>query len=227
MTYAPKILDNLLDPETKKQILEALKANGKAAEADTANAVQLVHNAFGGERAAATEIVKEGLQYYLLLTKVTDNTKPFEIKEGTKKKKLKLTIEEIYKNFVLEFPETKNYLDLILKLKAKNFVGESLKKRNTEDITTLLLNEVSSKLKILHEEAVQFVEASSKGFNLDAKKEVVTAEDINHCFEAELLKIKLLSDFTSLKLLEIIRSLYEDKVKLAEEALASLIEGTI
>lgn len=227
MTYAPKILDNLLDPAIKQRILEALKANGKAAEEDINNTVQLVYKAFGGERAAAVEIVNEGFQYYLLLTKVNDNTKPFEINEKPKKKKLKLTTEEIYKNFILGFPETKNYLDLLLKLKAENFVGESFKKGNTEDITVLLLNEVSSKIEISHAETVQFVEASNKGFNIDIKREVATPEDINHCFEAGLLKIKLLADFTKLKLMEIIHSLYEAKAKLAEEDLNSLLEITI
>jgi len=227
MTYASKILDNLLAPETKQRMLEALKAGGKAEEEDTANAVQLVYNVFGGEREAAAEIVKEGLQYYLLLTKVVDNSKPFEINEKPKKKRGKLTTEEIYTNFLLTFPETKNYLALMLKLKAKNFVSESLKKRKVEDFTTLLLNEVSSKLEISQEEAVQFVEASNKGFNIEAKKEVATAEDIDHCFEAELLKIKLLSDFAELKLREIILTRYEARAKLAEEALVSLMEGTI
>ena len=226
MNYAPKILDNLLDPEIKKRILEALKTKGKAAEEDISNTVQLVYAAFGGERAAAVELVSEGLQYYLLFTKVTDNTKPFEINEKPKKKREKLTPEEIYTNFLLTFPETKNYLELMLKLKANNFVSESLKKGNIEDITALLLSEVSSKLGISHEGAGQFVEASSKGFNLDAKREVVTAEDINHCFEADLLKIKLLSDFTELKLREIIYTRYEARAKLAEEALTSLLEGT-
>jgi hypothetical protein len=114
----------------------------------------------------------------------------------------------------------------MLKLKANNFVAESLKKGNTEDITALLLNEVSSKLEISQAAAIQFVEASNKGFNLDAKREIATAEDINHCFEAKLLEIKLLIDFTELKLKEIIHTRYEARAKLAEEALASLMEST-
>jgi hypothetical protein len=227
MTYAPEILDNLLAPATKQRILEALKTSGKAGEEDTANAVQLVHKAFGGERTAAVEIVTVGLQYYLLLTKVTDNSKPFEINEKPKKKKQKLTTEEIYNNFVLEFPETKNYLDLILKLKNNSIVKESLKGRNIKDILVLLTEEAFASTGVTREEVVQFVEASREGFNPDPIREIVTAEDINYCFEAELFKIKLLADFTKLELMESIHTYYEAKAKEAEEQLVVLIKNTV
>lgn len=227
MTYAPMILDNLLDSETKQRMLEALKSNGKVDEEDINATVQLVYEAFGGEREAAVVIVNEGLQYYLLLTKVIDNSKPFEINEKPKKKKQKLTLEEIYNNFILEFPETKNYLDLMLKLKNNSVIKESLKGGNIKDILVLLTEEAFASTGVTREEALQFVEDSNKGFNSDPTRKVVTAEDINYCFETELFKIKLLADFTKLEFREIVHTYYEAKAKEAEAQLISLVKNTL
>lgn len=226
MTYASKILDSLLNPETKQRILEALKSSGKVEGADMAGTVQLVQKAFGGGSAAVVEMVTEGFQYYLLLTKVVDNSKPFDINEKPKKKR-KLTTEEIYSNFILEFPATKNYLDLILKLGAENLVGESLSRGDIEDSLLLLTEEAFADINLTQKEAVQFVAASREGFNPDLIRKVIIAEDIDYCFEGVLFKIKLLADFTKLKLIEILHMDYAAKAKEAEAQLLALVKNIV